>query len=175
MGVHRRNEEGTRGDISVHLGFPISNAEPERGARLEIIDEMSGLMMISVNLTAIQLLEMMAGQHTRAHAEVFVPHPGRLGKRMETVNTLISGGGISGEEADTAAEATAAGYRDQGWEFVGITRTNTGGRNVTARRWVAPETEGHRYMPGVGSGIGCDARLPGGIVRCGAGKDQHPE
>jgi hypothetical protein len=141
MGVHRRNSEGTRGDISVHLGFPISNAEPERGARLEVIDEMSGLMMISVTLTATQLLEMMAGQHTRAHAEVFVPHPERLGKQMENTNTLITGGGISSDEADAAAEATAAGYRDQGWEFVSISRTNTGGRNVIARRWVTPEPE----------------------------------
>lgn len=33
--------------------------------------------------------------------------------------------------------------------------------------------QGHAYMPGAGTGIGCDARIAGG-VRCGAGQQEHP-
>jgi hypothetical protein len=138
--TYRRNREGTRGDISIHLGFPISNQNVERTARLEVVDEMSGHILISVNLTGARLLELMAGQHVRAHAEVFVPRPETVGKHCEVDSTVIqhSDLGPGSPTLDGLAEDTKAEYERQGYTQVTISKTNTGGRNVTARRWIDP-------------------------------------
>lgn len=138
--VYRRNREGTRGDISVHLGFPISNQDVERTARLEVVDEMSGHILISVNLPAARLLELMAGQHVRTHAEVFVPRPETVGKHCELGSTVIRHEDVAagGPSLDGLAEDVKVEYEMNGWTQVTISKTNTGSRNVTARRWIDP-------------------------------------
>jgi len=127
--------ESKPGEVSIRLGYPTNNTRENRYASLEVTDEASGMMILEVDLEADQLLALMSGSTAYVTATILVPKPERVGKLLEVTSTMIRNGTGSTHDQEAAAEATAAGYRDQGWEDVSSRRVRDG-INVTARRWV---------------------------------------
>lgn len=60
-------------EVNVRLSHYTSNAEPHHGARLEIVDELSHMRIITVTLSPEQVYKLISNQEAKGIAEVLDP------------------------------------------------------------------------------------------------------
>jgi hypothetical protein len=124
------------GDVSIRISYPMDSQEPERVARLSVIDKASGVQLIDVDLPATELLLLMSGSEATGTGAKLPRRPELIGKVAQNCSTDVTYSNVGDEDMDKAAERIVAEYAEQGW-MASITRTNYG-RRVTARRWLDP-------------------------------------
>ncbi|MFY1686541.1 hypothetical protein [Plantactinospora sp. WMMB782] len=125
-----RASDAAPGDVLLQLSYPQSS-DGQR-ARLTITDQMSDVVLASVNLTAEQLMSFMSTTATRVGGAHLPRRPELIGRRQETTKTNVD------RNSDRTAEQVRDEYIAAGWESVQIQSTNFGCR-VVARRWVADD------------------------------------
>lgn len=133
--------DAKKGQVSVRIGYPISNVAPERFARLEVVDDVSGTMILEADIPAAQLLLLMSTSTVTLQANVLVPFPERVGKPMELAQEFIPDvEWQSKRENEEVAEDRARVLRQE-WDLVQISRPRGNrGHQLTMRRWrAAPE------------------------------------
>ncbi|MCW6003821.1 hypothetical protein K1W54_04390 [Micromonospora sp. CPCC 205371] len=119
--------DATPGDVLISLTHGRSSHD-ENFVRLEVTEQISGVVLVRVNLDAKQFTDIMGSVGTVVSADYLPAHPERIGRRRE--NTSVSlGTGVDPEPVRAAFEA-------DGWEMVRVDRTNFGHR-VIAYRWIA--------------------------------------
>ncbi|MEU3452232.1 hypothetical protein ABZ671_01115 [Micromonospora sp. NPDC006766] len=124
------DREPVPGDVSVQLSYPYNSHTGRRG-HLTVTDRMSGLTLVEVDLTAGQVMDLMAHTSVRVSGATLPARPDLIGKRMETDSTTV------GHNDERDPEQVRVGYLVAGWDTAQVRRTNSG-HQVTARRWVDP-------------------------------------
>lgn len=123
--------DATPGDVLISLTHGRSNHD-ENFVRLEVTEQMSGVVLVRVNLDAKQFTDIMGSVGTIVAADFLPGRPERIGRRRE--NTSVS------LRSDADPESARARFEADGWESVRIDRTNFGYR-VVAYRWVAEDRD----------------------------------
>lgn len=120
------------GDVLITLTHPHGGGESR--ARLVIEDQMSGTVLIEVELTGEEFLSVISSTATRVSGATLPRTPERIGRRSQNVSTNIHR--ASGVDVDVEAARIREEYLADGWEAVRIDKTNYG-RRVVAHRWIA--------------------------------------
>ncbi|MFY1595528.1 hypothetical protein [Micromonospora sp. WMMD737] len=131
MSVDDYDREPTRGDVSVQLSYPHNSHTGRRG-QLTVTDRMSGLVLVDVELTAEQVMDLMAHTPVRVSGATLPVRPDRIGKRMHVDSTAI------GHNDPRDPEQVRADYLAAGWDAASVRRTNAG-QQVVAYRWAADD------------------------------------
>jgi hypothetical protein len=115
------------GDVLISLTHGRSNHD-ENFVRLEVTEQMSGVVLVRVNLDAKQFTDIMGNVGTVVSADYLPAKPERIGRRRENASVSL-GHGVDPEPMRAKFEA-------DGWETVRVDRTNFG-HKVVAYRWIA--------------------------------------
>lgn len=133
-------EEREPGDVAVRLSFPIRTgmgADKRPFANLRITDEVSGQVIVEVELNAEEFTGMVGGVAAHVSGAYITTHPERIGKRSQNHSTDLCYADVTGGDDAVDAEALAVRtrYLTDGWQSVRVDRTNYG-RRVVAYRWI---------------------------------------
>lgn len=124
-----RRSDANPGDVLISLTHGRSNVA-ENYVRLEVTDQMSGVVLVRATLDAHQFADIMGSVGTVVSGAAIPTSPERIGRRRE--NTSVSvGRGVDPEPVRAELEA-------EGWESIRVDPTNFGHR-VVAYRWIADE------------------------------------
>lgn len=111
------------------LTHPTSNRDHIDGRRsmLRITEEVSGQVVLELEMNANDLQDLLSNRETRPVARRIGPHPERWGHEMLLTSATY-------REEHQAREARDLLERN-GWQVDEIRRNNTGRHVVTGRRW----------------------------------------
>ena len=124
------------GHVSLSLHHPSSNGGETPIVRLEVTDRASRIVVLQVELSADQFLNLM-GNRTAYGPASWTNHVDRIGLTMQHGSDTRPGSEYGNQ---MAADHHARLWAEvNGWTYWDAKRNNVGSWVFTGRRWVKPE------------------------------------